>query len=104
MTKEDIPKTYALLSQFRNSVITNSDDLILAMDKIVESILPKWISVEDELPEEHTDVLVYYHFHSDNFDNCHYQTQDSYYRGRWEIEDDKLKTVTHWMPLPNIPK
>jgi hypothetical protein len=59
---------------------------------------PNWISVEEELPTPSTKVLVYqgleeavpgYFSHDGTF-----KDRDGY----------KLADVTHWMPLPNVPK
>jgi hypothetical protein len=63
-----------------------------------------WISVKDELPQEHIDVLV--------FDK--YGTRAvAYYCNEegevyWDTNDDELSTifedVLYWMPLPDRPK
>ena len=59
----------------------------------------EWVAVEDKLPEEHEDVLVYYHQPSKHFDNLFYITQSSYYDEKFETEN-----VTHWMPLLSNPE
>ncbi|ETK19273.1 hypothetical protein H097_10452 [Pseudomonas sp. FH4] len=58
-----------------------------------------WIKVEDRLPDEHQDCLVYYHQPSISFPNLHYMTESSFYNGRFEIP----KQVSHWQPLPAPP-
>lgn len=65
----------------------------------VEAAQPKWISVEDRLPEEGETVLCYYE--SDLMGVCtrlHEIWEDSY--GYWESDD----AITHWMPMPEPPK
>ena len=70
--------------------------------------MSEWISVDDELPEEHSDVLVYYETSPIKFRGgvllgpCHYMTQSSYYNDMFEMEN-RPHTVTHWMPLPEPP-
>lgn len=65
----------------------------------------EWISVEDRLPDENTDVLIcqgncfgqlmnVYTYLGDN------KWEDEY--GYWHITEDTL--MTHWQPLPKPPK
>lgn len=65
----------------------------------------KWISVEDRLPEENTDVLIYRGGFRDDLMNVytymgHNEWEDEY--GYWSRTDDE--GITHWMPLPEPPK
>lgn len=71
----------------------------------------KWISVEDELPEEGVGVLVVTPWGSVVFavrDNICYEIADvevdspQIEVGLIELEDEK--SITHWMPLPEAPK
>lgn len=65
----------------------------------VEAAQPKWISVDERLPEEGETVLCYYE--SDLMGVCtrlHEIWEDSY--GYWESDD----AITHWMPMPEPPK
>lgn len=64
---------------------------------------PKWISVEDRLPEPFVSVLVYMPeelpcppVHEG------YRTRDGRWYSAYFIRD--LDQVTHWMPLPQPPK
>ena len=63
---------------------------------------PKWISVEERLPEYDAKVLVviprYY--------GCDIRTARLYKSGAWLIGDMSAvgSTPTHWMPLPEPPK
>lgn len=59
------------------------EDLILAC---FNELVPKWVSVEDRLPEEEEEIL-----------SCHngmFSAKYGFERGR----------VTHWMPLPKTNK
>lgn len=60
-------------------------------------LAPQWVSVEERLPGPHKDVLIYDQYgigfaarHRDGF----------FYESR---EPEPLKSVTHWMPLPEPP-
>ena len=60
-----------------------------------------WVAVEDRLPEEHQDVMVYYYSNrkSKFFPNLQFMKQSSYYNGRFECDEE----VTHWGELPEPP-
>jgi hypothetical protein len=54
-----------------------------------------WISVEDKLPEEHTDVIV-----TDGSNVAHCKKYgDGFY-----TNVGKCCNVTHWMQIPELPK
>lgn len=61
---------------------------------------PRWISVDDELPEDNEWVLCY-----DNIDRC--VSLLRYDGNRWWGDDgygvDK-RAINHWMPMPAPPK
>jgi len=70
-----------------------------------------WISVEDKLPEEKQPVLVANYFKSAR--KPYYEYYMGFYRdGEWcactcvdeNGEDYILTDVTHWMPIPELPK
>ena len=62
----------------------------------------EWISVDDRLPEEKVNCIVYYkHAYCDNDDywaigTCFYDGNK--FQMHWSYK------VTHWMPLPEPPK
>lgn len=58
----------------------------------------KWISVNDRLPEETSDYLV--------FDGEMCCTVAAYKNGIWEVFADfwSPDEITHWMPLPEPPE
>jgi hypothetical protein len=66
-----------------------------------ESLMQKWISVEDRMPE-HGDVVLCHHKHTDYPIVCQWDERT----GAWI--DDKWSygtgCITHWMPLPESPK
>lgn len=67
----------------------------------LEAKLPRWISVEERLPEKKQRVMVY-------------TTQGAYRLGAfsfvgkegavWFKCDKSCISCTHWMPLPDVPK
>lgn len=71
---------------------------------------PKWVSVEDRLPENDNPVLCWYLSGDGNY----YHTVGICLRFNfgyiWDVEIDAndcgygCKKVTHWMPLPEPPK
>lgn len=97
--------------------ITLGDDLAEAADRIeaqakeIEKLraqLPRWIPVEERLPEYGVRVLATDMYEGDDYtgiwtreeyedeaDGCWYDDH-----GWWHASDD----VTHWMPLPEPPK
>ena len=66
----------------------------------MESAQPKWISVEERLPEPEKDVLT---LHRGKYHCIGYYSEDC---ELWILNDAPVydETVTHWMPLPNSPK
>jgi len=65
----------------------------------------EWISVKERLPESKQHVLVY---DGDIHITKFIQTTDKRYKvrhGYFDTSDgDYLEIVTHWMPLPALPK
>lgn len=97
--------------------ITLGDDLAEAADRIeaqakeIEKLraqLPRWIPVEERLPEYGVRVLATDMYEGDDYtgiwtreeyedeaDGCWYDDH-----GWWHASDD----ATHWMPLPKVPE
>ena len=80
-----------------------------AADAIEELLadVPKWISVEERLPDEWREVLTYSPIHSDE-KNPH-MIQLCWYigNGKWrECQYGEIMEIpiTHWMPLPKAPE
>jgi hypothetical protein len=64
-----------------------------------ESAQPKWISVEERLPEELEDVLVFSRNGSSTWTEVAHLMCN-----RWWRVGIPMINVTHWMPLPPSPK
>jgi len=63
------------------------------------ALKPQWISVEDRLPEQNTEVL--------SCDKNHRIYRSTYYEGRGfklMFHRDCHRPVTHWQPLPPPPE
>ena len=85
----------------------------LALIEHLDAKVPKWISVEEQMPEHGTDVLVLTAPGTLSLgQNCvvaeyiHPRMEKSgvfinFYAG---YDDKNILAVTHWMPLPELPK
>ena len=63
--------------------------------------LPKWVSVEDRLPEDDNTVIVRGEDEDDPWQPVWYDA-DSYSDGMWGGVSSPQ--YTHWMPLPSPPE
>ena len=57
-----------------------------------------WISVEDKLPKDGTEVLTF----SKSGKYCVRKFYERY--GGWRLGYEIAYDITHWMPLPETPK
>ena len=66
----------------------------------VEAAQPKWISVEERLPENDDNYLVF------TSDKNEAEIATYYGDGEWLTHDltNLTSLVTHWMPLPSMPE
>lgn len=73
-------------------------DYLLDSDVTVQ----EWISVDDRLPEEKANCIVYYqHSYCDN--DGYWEIGMCFYDGE-KFQLNPAYKVTHWMPLPEPPK
>ena len=81
----------------------------------LEESVPRWISVNERLPELYQNVLVHYNdlhcVEPHNFAVAYRQNgTDEFIPGKhiWHVDSSPLELdgsdVTHWMPLPEPPK
>lgn len=98
---------------FANNYISFNDKVVNVPERLIEEIkelldnwkgtivaggdisISQWISVEDKLPEEHTGVIV---TDGSNVAYCR-KYGDGFY-----TNVGKCCNVTHWMPIPELPK
>lgn len=70
--------------------------------------VPKWISVEERLPENGNDVLCWYEYYRYGDYNRMYQTYGigCCWNGTWcgDVSSGSRAKVLYWMPLPEPPK
>lgn len=73
----------------------------LAYTKQLEAQVPKWISVEERLPDDDRDVLVCVNGNTIDTGYCTFGHGGNRY---WTTYAAIRNNVTHWMPLPEPPK
>ena len=75
-----------------------------AMLEQLAAQVPKWISVEERLPE-YTGYFLCYVERYDVIDVIHYSARNKAFNA-WDenFSPDCVIAVTHWMPLPEPPK
>ena len=78
----------------------------LAYIKQLEAVQPKWISVEERLPDDRGNFIT--KIHCDNGDWIEVNTFDHTEKEWWHDAVDRTveatEFVTHWMPIPEPPK
>ena len=107
------PEETKLLLANHNECTFSSNELYASAQEYIERLeaaQPKWISVEERLPEPKTAVLAYGQRHVFNGKKIEGlpMARVAYTRGMeegwfsWDSED--VIDVTHWMPMPEPPK
>ena len=104
----------ALKNQIRHMPRTINPDLV--QYSIVQAIIAdmpaltppnEWVSVEERLPENYTDVLCWYEYFRYGDYNRMYQTYGIGYciNGQWggEVSNGTKCKVLYWQPLPAPP-
>lgn len=88
--------------------IANQSTHIAALQKEIEKLrgqLPRWIPVEERLPEDRSNVLVVAYWHERWGVYMGWCAPE---RAEWSVHvgigDRDDIAVTHWMPLPEPPK
>ena len=78
----------------------------LALIQQLEAQVPRWISVEERLPEEHQDVLVWAVYHDEDGRDWALEEIDRYCEAcGWDnTADAEAREVTHWMPKHKPPE
>ena len=98
-------KLIELLTEFYgcDPMYYDVDALAIADHLIANGVtVHEWSSVEDRFPEEKANCIVYYqHAYCDN--DGYWEIGICYYNGE-KFKLNPAYKVTHWMPLPNLPK
>ena len=63
--------------------------------------MPRWISVEERLPEDYEDVVIIMRDGASSWYRVAYREYGGWSFGGGRRVNDE---VTHWMPLPELPK
>ena len=79
----------------------HADDMLALVDDAVDA-MPRWISVEERLPEPKEDVALYIRCGDVSFIRTGWRMGN----GQFICPNDSLSgyEVTHWMPIPQPPK
>lgn len=89
-------------------LIENQQNHIAALMQANDALRPRWIPVEERLPENGEKVLCWYEYFRYGEYNRMYQTYDIGYQfgGSWggEVARGHRAKVLAWMPLPKPPK
>lgn len=78
----------------------------LAYIQLLEAQVPRWIPVEERLPEEYQDVLVWAVYHDEDGRDWALEEIDRYSEAcGWDnTADAEAREVTHWMPKHKPPE
>lgn len=84
--------------------LTLMQDAADAIEELL-AVVPKWISVEERLPEKHVEVLICTEDYGKN--ELGFATVAVWDGSEWIETWDRKKSVyhvSHWVPLPEPPK
>lgn len=102
---KELPEGESFFGDDRDSLFDDAfiDGVNFALDEII-AIMPHWISVDKELPEEKADKESDWVIISDGFDERvgFYHFPDQVWCDR--SGDECIVSITHWMPLLPMPK
>ena len=111
--EEKLTEAYRLLLEMRDNCVKHADDqyddlkreakyeaLNIAITAMGRSIHPRWISVEERLPEPDVFVLVGYKRYDRVFEGCYLEDEKDW----CDREYSYIAPPSHWMPLPEPPK
>lgn len=79
--------------------------VLYIIDQMPTITMPQWISVEDRLPEESKEVLIYLPEY-DSVETASFFTIPSLNLKEWTQDEDAFMfdEVSHWMPMPEPPE
>jgi hypothetical protein len=101
----DYKKTVSDLRNFNANYESNklTNDAADAIEELLAKV-PRWISVEERLPDHRKRVLAIYANGVISTGRVFHNGFPEAYDGFDENGDFKVVPVTHWMPLPEPPK
>ena len=79
----------------------HADDMLALVDDMVDAG-PRWISVEERLPDKGVFVVVYYGHFIGNLMDVYMWDGECWRSSTGYLED--AENITHWMPLPEPPE
>lgn len=104
-----------LYEQMKKMVEKYQDDIVPGLRRDIDRLEAErqWISVEDRLPEPSTYVLVltapgtlslWQNFVVADYIHAKQEKHGMFIKAYSGYSDDDILNVTHWMPLPDLPK
>lgn len=94
-TAEDVIKNRMV---WVSASVNDRFNIIEAMEEYAKGYMPKWISVEDELPKDISKVRTYSKFTKRQKDAWY----NDFYK-KWYSNTKQVSRITHWMPFPKNP-
>lgn len=103
-TKEEVLRAHQPFSvdlHDRSEYVVSFDDALDAMEEYTDQVGPKWIRMEEAVPDNDNYVLV---FKPNGVSIAGYSKEEGCFIQYWNGKMIEFVGITHWMPLPKKPE